>query len=63
MRRFTRLINGFSKKIGNHPASVAIRLTRYNYARIHKTLRITRAMAAEVSEHVWSLEEIAMVAD
>ena len=59
MRRFTRLTNGFSKKIENHSASVAIHLMHYNFARIHKTLRITPAMAAGVSDHVWSLEEIA----
>ncbi len=57
-RRFTRLTNGFSKKIENHSASVAIHLMHYNYARIHKSLRITPAMAAGVSDHVWSLEEI-----
>jgi IS1 family transposase len=62
MRRFTRLTNGFSKKIENHAASVAIHLMHYNYARIHKTLRITPAMAAGVSDHVWSLEEIAALA-
>ena len=58
MRRFTRLTNGFSKKIENHTAAVAIHLMHYNYARIHKTLRVTPAMAANVSDHVWSLEEI-----
>jgi hypothetical protein len=63
MRRFTRLTNGFSKKIENHSASVAIYLMHYNFARIHKTLRITPAMAAGVSDHVWSLEEIASLAD
>jgi IS1 family transposase/lambda repressor-like predicted transcriptional regulator len=59
MRRFTRLTNGFSKKIENHSASVAIHVMHYNYARIHKTLRVTPAMAAGVSDHVWELEEIA----
>jgi hypothetical protein len=58
MRRFTRLKNGFSKKIENHAAAVAIHLMHYNFARIHKTLRITPAMAAGISDHVWSLEEI-----
>ncbi len=58
MRRFTRLTNGFSKKIENHSASVAIHMMHYNFARIHKTLRVTPAMAAGVSDHVWSLEEI-----
>jgi IS1 family transposase len=59
MRRFTRLTNGFSKKIENHSASVAIHLTHYNFGRIHKTLRVTPAMEAGISDHVWSLEEIA----
>jgi IS1 family transposase len=62
MRRFTRLTNGFSKKIENHSASVAIHLMHYNFARIHKTLRITPTMAAGLSDHVWSLEEIALLA-
>ena len=63
MRRFTRLTNGFSKKIENHIAMVAIHAVYYNFARIHKTLRITPAMAAGLSDHVWSLEEIALMAD
>jgi hypothetical protein len=63
MRRFTRLTNAFSKKIQNHAAMVAIYAVHYNFARIHKTLRITRSMAAGLSDHVWSLEEIVMMAD
>ena len=63
MRRFTRLTNGFSKKIENHIHMVAIHAVHYNFARIHKTLRITPAMAAGLSDHVWSLEEIEMLAD
>ncbi len=59
MRRFTRLTNAFSKKIENHAAAVAIHFMHYNFARIHKTLRISPAMAAGVSDHLWSLEEIA----
>ncbi len=59
MRRFTRLTNGFSKKIENHSAAVAIHMMHYNFARIHKTLRVTPAIAAGVSDHVWELEEIA----
>ncbi len=62
MRRFTRLTNGFSKKIENHAAAVALHFIHYNFARIHKTLRITPAMAAGVSNHVWSLEEIVLLA-
>jgi IS1 family transposase len=63
MRRFTRLTNGFSKKVQNHEAMVAIYAVHYNFARIHKTLRITPSMAAGLSDHVWSLEEIVMMAD
>ena len=62
MRRFTRLTNGFSKKLENHAYAVALHFLHYNFARIHKTLRITPAMAAEISDHVWSLEEIAGLA-
>src|SRR5580692_2421610 len=63
MRRFTRLTNGFSKKFENHASMVAIHAVYYNFARIHKTLRITPAMAAGLSDHVWTLEEIVMMAD
>lgn len=63
MRRFTRLTNGFSKKVENHAAMVAIHFMHYNFARIHKTLRVTPAMAAGLSDHVWSLEEIILLAE
>lgn len=63
MRRFTRLTNGFSKKIENHEHAVAIHYMHYNFGRIHKSLRVTPAMEAGVSEHVWSIEEIAKLAD
>lgn len=59
MRRFTRLTNGFSKKVQNHTHAVSLHFMYYNFGRIHKTLRVTPAMAAGVSDHVWSLEEIA----
>jgi IS1 family transposase len=62
MRRFTRLTNGFSKKVENHAHAVALHFMYYNFGRIHKTLRVTPAMAAGVSDHVWSLEEIAAFA-
>jgi IS1 family transposase len=58
MRRFTRLTNAFSKKVENHAAMVAIHFMHYNFARIHKTLRVTPAMVAGLADHVWSLEEI-----
>ncbi len=59
MRRFTRLTNGFSKKVENHKAAVALYSMFYNFGRIHKTLRVTPAMEAGKADHVWSLEEIA----
>jgi hypothetical protein len=59
MRRFTRLTNAFSKKLDNHKAAVAFYFMWYNFARIHQTLRVTPAMEAGVSDHVWSAEEIA----
>ena len=62
MRRFTRLSNGFSKKVENHAHAVSIHYMHYNFGRIHKTLRVTPAMEAKVSDHVWSLEEIAKLA-
>jgi hypothetical protein len=58
MRRFTRLTNAFSKKLANHEASIALHFMHYNFARIHQTLRVTPAMEAGISDHVWSLEEI-----
>lgn len=62
MRRFTRLTNGFSKKVENLEHAVSLHFMHYNFARIHKTLRVTPAMAAGNSDHVWSLEEIAQLA-
>ena len=62
MRRFTRLTNGFSKKVDNHKAAVALHFMHYNFARIHKTLRVTPAMEAGVADHIWTPEEIARLA-
>jgi IS1 family transposase len=62
MRRFTRLTNAFSKKLENHAHMVALHFLHYNFARIHKTLRITPAMAAGLSDHVWTYEELAALA-
>jgi hypothetical protein len=58
MRRFTRLTNAFSKKVENLEHNVALHYMHYNFARIHQTLRVTPAMEAGVSDHVWSVEEI-----
>ena len=59
MRRFTRLTNGFSKKIENHFFATALYFMYYNFGRIHKTLRVTPAMEAGITDHIWTLEEIA----
>jgi IS1 family transposase len=58
MRRFTRLTNAFSKKLENHIAALALHYMHYNFCRIHQTLRVTPAMAAGVSDHVWNILEI-----
>jgi hypothetical protein len=63
MRRFTRPMNAFSKKIENHAHAVALHFLHYNFARIHKTLRVTPVMEAGLADHVWSLEEIADLPD
>ena len=59
MRRFTRLTNAFSKKVENHFWAIALHYMHYNFCRIHQTLRVTPAMAAGVTDHVWDVEEIA----
>jgi IS1 family transposase len=59
MRRFMRLTNAFSKKVENHVAAVALHYLYYNFCRIHQTLRVTPAMAAGISDHVWDISEIA----
>ena len=58
-RRFTRLTNGFSKKLDNHIHALALYFAFYNFCRIHKTLKVTPAMAAGVTKTLWSLEDIA----
>jgi hypothetical protein len=58
MRRFTRLTNGFSKKLENHRAAVALWICFYNLCRVHETLRMTPAMALGVTDHVWSIGEL-----
>lgn len=63
MRRFTRLTNAFSKKVENHAHAVALHFMYYNFGRIHKTLRVSPAMEAGVTDHLWSLEEIAALAE
>jgi IS1 family transposase len=63
MRRFTRLTNGFSKKIENHGHAVALHFMYYNFVRVHKTLRVTPAMEAGIADHVWSFEELVALLD
>jgi IS1 family transposase len=58
MRGFTRLTNGFSKKVENHIYQLALHYMHYNFCRIHKTLRVTPAMKAGVTDHVWEIEDI-----
>jgi len=58
MRRFTRLTNGFSKKIENHAHAVALHFMYYNFCRIHKSLRVTPAMEAGITDKVWNIEDI-----
>lgn len=58
MRRFTRLTNAFSKKLENHRLACAVHFVHYNFCRIHQTLRVTPAMAAGLTDHVWSLAEL-----
>lgn len=63
VRRFTRLTNAFPKKLENLEAAVALHFMWYNFGRIHQTLRVTAAMEAGVSDHVWSLEEVVGLLD
>jgi hypothetical protein len=58
IRRFTRLTNGFSKKWENHWAAVALWFTFYNFCRVHRSLRVTPAMAAGIADHVWTITEL-----
>lgn len=63
MRRFTRLTNAFSKKVENLSYAVALHFMFYNFCRIHQTLRVTPAMEAAVTDHVWDIEEILRLMD
>jgi cell fate regulator YaaT (PSP1 superfamily) len=63
MRRFTRLTNGFSKKIENHAHAIALHYMHYNFCRVHQTLRVTPAMEAGVADHVWTIEEVMALLD
>jgi IS1 family transposase len=63
IRRFTRLTNAFSKKLENHALSVALHYMHYNFCRIHKSLRVTPAMAAGVTDRLWSMDDIAALVE
>jgi transposase-like protein/IS1 family transposase len=58
MRRFTRLTNAFSKKLDNLKAALSLHFAWYNFCRVHSTLRVTPAMEAGISDHVWSIQEV-----
>jgi hypothetical protein len=58
LRRFTRLTNGFSKKLQNHEHMVALYALWYNFVRVHKTLRMSPAMAAGIETRLWSMEDV-----
>lgn len=58
MRRLTRLTNGFSKKVENLQAAVAVHFAYYNFVRVHRSLRVTPAMAAGVENRLWTLGEL-----
>lgn len=61
MRRFTRLTNGFSRKIENHIWAIALHYMHYNFCRVHQSLRVTPAMEAGISDHVWEIKEDCIV--
>jgi len=63
MRRFTRLTNAFSKKLENHTHALALYFMFYNFARIHSSLKVSPAMAAGVTDTMWSMADIAQLAE
>jgi len=63
MRRFTRLTNAFSKKFENHFHMIALYTLFYNFARIHKTVKVSPAMAAGIADTLWSMEDIAALCE
>jgi transposase-like protein/IS1 family transposase len=58
LRRFTRLTNGFSKKLDNLKAAVSLYMAFYNFVRVHQTLRLTPAMQANLTDHIWTIQEL-----
>ena len=63
MRRFTRLTNGFSKKIEAHVNAIALHFAYYNFVRIHQTLRMTPAMAAGVTDRLWEMADLVAIVE
>jgi hypothetical protein len=61
-RRFTRLTNGYSKRLENHRAAVALWIAYYNFCRVHETLRCTPAMALGMTDHIWTIGELIQAA-
>jgi hypothetical protein len=63
MRRFTRLTNGFSKKVQNHAYAIALHFAYYNFVKIHMTLKTTPAMAAGITTKLWEIEDLLALLD
>jgi hypothetical protein len=57
-RRFTRLTNGFSKKLENHAAAISLYVAHYNWCRVHEAHRTTPAVVLGIADHVWSIGEL-----
>jgi hypothetical protein len=62
-RRFTRLTNAHSKKIENHEHAIALNFMHYNFCKIHSSLRVTPAMQAGLTDHIWEIEELVNLID
>jgi hypothetical protein len=62
LRRFTRLTNAFSKKLSHLKAAVALHFAWYNFVRVHRSLRVTPAMEAGLTDHIWGIAELVSLA-
>ena len=63
MRRFTRLTNGFSKKVENHMHAVALHFMYYNFLKVHQTLKVTPAMEADLTDRLWDIADLVALVD
>lgn len=63
MRRFTRLTNGFSKKVENHMHAVALHFMYYNFVKVHQTLKVTPAMEAGLTDRLWDIADLVAIVD